>query len=161
MLVARQVIATLICAGEQPVTVDAQGSGRRATLSVGFTPASIVVLHDRLAVQTYACAFLDAIRYAVRLPQRRAVDLPQRGITPPHLLIHARHTDQSCTTYDLQRRELHVRIGYVTWAIVDRDAYNSLYQGWRAAEDMAGRLDDPPVYSSGVDGLRVGSHGVS
>src|SRR5664279_2356803 len=67
---------------------------------------------------------------ATFLPAQRPVDIETLAHVMPGLVITAYGKDQTRGIYRPVRREIAVRVGYVTWIVTDNRAYDSMANAW-------------------------------
>lgn len=133
---AQHIAATIILVGAQDVAVNAHGTGRGGHVSL-TTPDTMITLHNLRAVRRYAEAWTDAVGSALYLPATRPVTVERLSLSQPGVVVVAGEGDDIRSTYEPQRRELRIRIGCLTWIVVDRLAYDHMVGGWRQVQSLA------------------------
>ncbi len=139
MTITQHITATVSLAGAEPVALDAHGTGGAGSL-ITVTVGSVAVwLHDRRAADCYSEAWLDGVaaEAGLYLPATSRFDVRQRAAAYPVLAVHADGWDRHAATYNPTRRELIVTVGYVTWVVFDRVAYDIQTDAWRRVKDLA------------------------
>lgn len=142
MTITQHITATVSLVGAEPVSLDAHGTGGAGSL-ITVTVGSVAVwLHDRRAADCYCHAWLDGVaaEAGMYLPSTNHFDVGQRAATYPVLAVHADGWDRHASTYNPTRRELIVTVGYVTWAVFDRVAYDIQTDAWRRVRDLSGLI---------------------
>jgi len=110
---------------------------RRGSYISLSTPHVMVTVHDTRAMQTYATIWADMKGDATFLPAQRPVDIEKLAHVMPGLVITAYGKDQTRGIYRPDRREIAIRVGYVTWIVTDNQAYDSMANAWEAAQQMS------------------------
>ncbi len=129
--------ATLIVSGPQTVHIDTHGTGGAGSHIVITTPNVMITVHDRKAAKTYAQAWVWSGEWALQLPIRRDADVEVLSPGQPGIAIRAYGQDKVRSIFDPHRRELVLRIGYLTWIVADRESHASLTDAWRSVLRMA------------------------
>lgn len=149
---SQHITVTVALAGSQHVTIDTHATdGPGSHLSVAY--ASVIIwLHDLRAVNTYGRVWTEtaASIYAGRLPQARELNVPAVGGYSPTIGIHATGSDQ-VDIYP-QAQAVIVKIGHVSWAVYDRDAFDHQVALWHRVAKIArltlpGRFDNLPGHT--------------
>jgi len=129
--------ATVIVSGPQLVKIDTHGTGRPRLLHLGVHPHVMVTVHDIRAMATYATIWADMKGDATFLPAQRPVDIEKLAHVMPGLVITAYGKDQTRGVYRPDRREIAIRVGYVTWIVTDKQAYDAMANAWKTAQQMS------------------------
>lgn len=136
------IAATVILTGEQGVNVDAYDRGPGSHLSLS-TRDTMITLHTRKAANVYAGAWFDAKASAFYLPPARQVTVERLAERQPGVVVAGHADDQVRTIYNpaghtaRDRHELRIRIGYLTWVVLDQQAFDSMHAAWKKISRMA------------------------
>ena len=125
--------ATVIVSGPQLVKIDTHGTGGRGSYTVS-TPHVMVTVHD---LRADADIWADMKGDATFLPAQRPVDIEKLAHVMPGLVITAYGKDQTRGIYRPDRREIAIRVGYVTWIVTDKQAYHAVANAWETAQQMS------------------------
>ena len=129
--ISQHLVVTVVLSGAAPAAITAHGqdSGSHIALAAGSVA---IWLQDQDAVNTYTDAWLDGVAAETHrfLPPYRPTDAPVSADYFPGLAITARGSDYRHAIYDPRIQELSIRVGYVTWIIRDRAAYDALALAW-------------------------------
>ena len=129
--------ATVIVSGPQLIKIDTHGTGGHGSYISLSTPHVMVTVHDTRAMATYATIWADMKGDATFLPAQRPVDIEKLAHVMPGLVITAYGKDQTRGVYRPDRREIAIRVGYVTWIVTDKQAYDAMANAWDTAQQMS------------------------
>lgn len=139
---SQYIAATVIVTGEQAIEVDAHGRGNGSYVSLS-TKDTMISMHTRKAARIYVAAWTDAKAFASYLPQSRPVQVEMLAARQPGLVVAAHGDDEVRSVFnpsgnlDPNERELRIRIGYMTWVVLDQEAFGSMLDGWAKVAKLA------------------------
>ena len=133
------IAVNLLVSGDQHTRVDSHGVQGPGSYITVATPDVLLTVHDAKAVAAYAGAWTDAVGSAIYLPEHRPVlrRKVEKAARHPGIVIAAHGGDNVETVYVPHIRQLIIRIGYVTWAVVDGAAYESMAAAWITVSKLA------------------------
>lgn len=134
--IANQVItATIALAGRQHPTIDTHGTGEPGSMITVIVGTALIRLHDQLAVATYTQAWTTfaARHYGPKLPESR--ELTAANGAEPAITVEARGQDQADSFPG--DGFLVVRIGRLSWAVYDRQAYTEQVETWTTISQLS------------------------
>ena len=139
----QHILAAIEVAGDVKVEVTTHGGGRDADgahISATFAEQLMITMYDQLEALTYA--------YAWRKPEDEWVfdklpALARKGVAAhpivrgPALTIRAHGQDDTNAGYDAVAGSARVRIGSLTWSVLDRAAADTIRDAWRYVAQLA------------------------
>ena len=137
----QHILAGVIIAGQQPVQVDTHGGGTGAAgshLTATFGQQLMITLYDTVAATVYIQAWLDDDHQWIfnGLPAEVSVAHGQGSIGPA-VSVRAHGSDERKARYDSASHTAIVRVGSLTWTVLDRAAADSMRDTWRHIADLA------------------------
>ena len=137
----QHILAGVIIAGKQPVSIDTHGGGTGAEgshITVAFGQQLMITLYDTVAATVYIQAWLNDTDQWVfdGLPLEISV-VHGQGSIGPALSVRAHGDDQRAARYDSASRTALIRIGSLTWTVRDRAAADSMREAWRHIAKLA------------------------
>lgn len=133
----QSITATILVCGEQTVHIDTHGTGGPGSHIAVSTPSLLISVHSQGAARTYAAAWADSRGSAVYLPQTVATDMRADAAVMPGVVVRAHGSDKDVTTYNPVRRQLRIRIGRLTWLVLDQAAHRSIDDAWSTVLKMS------------------------
>ena len=130
------IAATITICGEQDVAIDSHGTGGTGSYITVTTPNLMISVHTRGAARTYAQAWAEARELALRLPETRNVQIPAMAARMPGVVVRAYGRDRFACTFNPSAGELWVRVGQLTWLVLDQSAFRSVDAAWSRVEAL-------------------------
>ena len=137
MSINQHLTATLTATGPQEYEISTNGTGGDGAYIAVRIATVLIYVHDLRAATTYIRAVLDSNGGAMFLPEARNITVQERSGSYPGLVINARGVDRVSEHYYQRDHELRIRIGYVNWLILDRQAFDSMVQAWTKVAALA------------------------
>ena len=139
----QHILAAIQIAGDVKVEVTTHGGGRAADgahITATFGEQLMITMYDQLAAMTYAYAWRKPEDQWVfdKLPPlaRRGVDA-RPVVMGPALTIRAHGHDDTNVGFDAVAGSARVRIGSLTWSVLDRAAADAVRDTWRYVAQLA------------------------
>ena len=141
MPIIQHITATIAVSGPKPVQIASNGDGSPGSFVSVRIGGALIYVHDQLAAECYANAWLcdDTAGPSLFLSKtvRPMVITDPASEHYPVVAIHAHGSDKTISTYDPNRRELIIHIGYVRWVVRDQRAYRAHATAWRQVAQLA------------------------
>lgn len=136
----QHILAGVVIAGKQPVSIDTHGGGTGAEgshITAAFGQQLMITLYDLAAVTAYTQAWLAEEHQWVfdGLPLE-VLTVQGRGSIGPALSVRAHGQDHHGARYDSVSRTAIIRIGSLTWTVQDKVAADSMRTAWRQIADL-------------------------
>lgn len=97
----------------------------------------MITVHDMAAARNYADIWRDAALSAVYLLPSRSIEVKRMAERMPGVVVNAYGKDQARMLYTSRRRELRVYIGYLTFVVTDKEAFDCFADAWRSVRQLA------------------------
>lgn len=139
----QRVQAVVEVGGDVQVDITTHGGGRGAAgsyITAVFGVQVMVTMFDLAAARAYAAGWLDPADEWVfeRLPQLAEASMVARPETRgPAVTVRAHGADDHRVQFDQPARVARVRVGGVTWQVLDRAAADPIREGWRQVSRLA------------------------
>ena len=136
----QHILAGVIIAGQQPVSIDTHGGGTGAEgshLTATFGQQLMITLYDLAAATSYIQAWLaeDDQWIFDGLPAEIPV-MQGQGSIGPALSVRAHSEDRGRARYDSASRTAIIRVGSLTWTVRDQAAADSMRDAWRHIAEL-------------------------
>lgn len=136
----QHILAGIVIAGPQPVSIDTHGGGTGAegsNITATFGQQLMITLYDLEAANVYAEAWLaDADQWIFDGLPTEIPTVHGQGSIGPALSVRAHGGDRRRARYDSASRTAIVRVGSLTWTVQDQVAANSMRDAWRHIAEL-------------------------
>jgi hypothetical protein len=139
----QRVQAVVEVGGDVQVDITTHGGGRGAAgsyITAVFGVQVMVTMFDLAAARAYVRGWLDPADEWVfeKLPQMAEVSVVGRPeVRGAGVTVRAHGVDDHRVQFDQPGRSARVRIGGLTWQVLDRAAADSIREGWRQVGRLA------------------------
>ena len=137
----QHIIAGIRITGPQPARISTHGGGTGADgsyVTATFGQQLMITMYDVAAVRVYAEAWTAEEHQWIfeHLPTATATT-GQSANAGPALSVRAAGTHRSFVRYDQATRAALIRVGSLTWHVLDQAAAYSMQDAWRYLAEVA------------------------